>query len=110
MKSADELIEARQARLKERGENDLRAVLRLPEGRRLMWSILTAGRIFQPSYTGDRGTDYNEGKRAVGLEVMAKIMSVQPAAFLQMSQEHSSEENAFAEEVEKAKQEEERNG
>jgi len=46
----------------------------------------------------------------VGLEVMAKIMSVQPAAFLQMSQEHSSEENAFAEEVEKAKQEEERNG
>lgn len=108
--SSSELIEQRNRRLQERGENDLRAILKLPEGRRLVWSMLEEGRVFQSSFTGNSETFFNEGKRAVGLVLLGRILAVKPEAFQQMTLEHASEEKDFAEQVEKAKREEERNG
>jgi hypothetical protein len=38
-----------------------------------------------------RQTDYNEGKRAIGLELLKIIMDADPAAYLQILNEHKSD-------------------
>ena len=108
--TAQELMEAREKRLQERGANDLRAILKTPEGRRFVWSMLTKGAIFQLSFTGDNNqTNFNEGKKSVALTLLNDLLTVEPKAYLQMTLEHTSEEKAFKDEVDKAKEMEDYN-
>ena len=101
--TAQELMEAREKRLQERGANDLRAILKTPEGRRFVWSMLTKGAIFQLSFTGDNNqTNFNDGKKAVALGLLNDLLAVKPEAYLQMTLEHTSDEKAFKDEMDKA--------
>ena len=98
---------ARDKRLNERDENDLRAVLRTPEGRRFVWGVLADSGTFQPSYTGEAAsTNFNEGKRSVGLKLFKRLLEVKPETYLQMTLERTSEDKAFLVEIEKVKAEE----
>lgn len=110
MSRVEEITEQRDRRLALRRDNDIAKALSTPEGRRLVWAVLEMGRVFQLSFTGNSETYLNEGRRAVGLEMLGRVIAVKPEAFTQMTLEHYSEEKAFSEELEKARKEDESNG
>lgn len=71
---------------------DMQAVMGTQAGRRFVWQVL-AGRCgtFGASFTGEALTGaFNEGRRAVGLELMAALQEVCPEAYLAMLGEASS--------------------
>lgn len=71
---------------------DTRAVMGTAGGRRFVWALL-AGRTnsFSVSYTGEAlGTAHNEGRRAVGLELMVELQALCPEAYVLMLQEAMS--------------------
>lgn len=65
---------------------DLRAVLSLAQGRRMVWHLLDERcRTFGGSFTGDpQWTALNEGRRAVGIELMQAAQEHAPDLYLQM--------------------------
>lgn len=83
-RKAEELAQRR----KERTANDLKVVLKMPEGRRIFWKYMSAAGVFRSSYTGDNGTNFNEGQRNIGLTLFHDVMNTDVKAFMQMQQEH----------------------
>lgn len=74
---------------KEREVADLNALLKSPEARRFIWRILKMCGMYESSYTGS-GSDtfFREGKRQIGLNILAEVTTVDPNAFLQMMKEN----------------------
>ena len=58
---------------RERELNDLRAVLKTKQGRRVLRRILAQCRVLSSSFTGNSETYFNEGKRAVGIFIYQEI-------------------------------------
>jgi len=103
---AEIILERREARdnakrIRQRG--DVQQVLKIVEVRRVLWRILELCGPYQPSFdpASARQTDFNEGKRSVGLEVLKIIIDADPAAYLQMSNERQSDLKAEAERIKK---------
>lgn len=70
---------------------DLRAVLELPAGRRLLWRLITAEEwcgVFRSSYHPS-GQQFaaNEGRRGVGVQLMGELMELDPQAWIAMQSE-----------------------
>ena len=55
-------------------QTDFRAILRLPEGRRLIKRVIWECGLYKDSFTGNSKTYKNEGKREVGLWLFRKIV------------------------------------
>lgn len=83
-------------RKRDREDGDLRKILSIPEGRRLIWKILSETGIYRSSFTGNSETFYNEGRRRIGLFILEEIMKVKPEAYTQMQQEAAFEAKAEA--------------
>lgn len=81
---------AKQARDRELA--DLCKVLSIPEGRRLIWRFMGAAGVFRSSFTGDERTNFNEGRREIGLLILGDVMAAKPDAFTQMQREHAAEQ------------------
>ena len=79
-------LEERSKQLRERDLNDIRKVLVLPEGRRLLWRIMSDAETFLASSTD---------KRIIGLMLFNDIMKVAPEVFLQMQREYKSEQESI---------------
>lgn len=79
-------LEERSKQERERELNDIRKVLALPEGRRLLWRIMSAAETFLASTTD---------KRIIGLMLFNDIMKVAPEVFLQMQREYKSEQESI---------------
>jgi hypothetical protein len=73
---------------------DLRALLELPAGRRILWWILETAGIYRSSFTGNSTTFFNEGQRQVGLQLLGKIHDAKPEAMILMMQESKKREEA----------------
>jgi hypothetical protein len=71
---------------------DLRALLELPAGRRILWWLLETAGIYRSSFTGNSTTFFNEGQRQVGLTLLAKIHEAKPEAIVLMMQESKKRE------------------
>lgn len=93
--NSEEIMEAeeRQKKLEERSKqererelNDIKKVLVLPEGRRLLWRVMSAAETFLASTTD---------KRIIGLMLFNDIMKVAPEIFLQMQREYKSEQESI---------------
>lgn len=57
-------------------------------GRRLYWNLMGDTGVFSTSYTGDNNrTNFNEGKRQIGLKMLSNLNAVKPEAYLQMVRE-----------------------
>ena len=71
-------------------------VLRAVEARRILYRILELCGPYQPSFDPNsaRVTDYNEGRRSIGIEVLRMIDSADPQAYVQMINEHTSDEKS----------------
>jgi hypothetical protein len=89
-------IAERDKRLRERELSDIVRVLRLAEGRRLMWRLLSVSGVLRNPFAGDNRTDYNCGKQSVGQVFWADIT---PEAFLQMQNEYKSEQESLKKEI-----------
>jgi hypothetical protein len=59
----------------------MREVLRSEQGKDVIWNILGMCQLYSESFTGNSTTFYNEGKRAVGLEILQLLEDVNPAAY-----------------------------
>lgn len=73
-------------------KDDIRFIASTPAGRRFLWWILSITGPHLPSYTGNSDTYFNEGRRAVGLEVERRLVAADPASYLSMIQEGVPEE------------------
>lgn len=61
---------------------DLEAVLRLPQGRRVLSTILERCGIYRNAYTGERGaTDFRLGEQNVALWLINQIEMVGPMEY-----------------------------
>lgn len=86
-----ELFEARERRKREnlrrqQHEEDVRAVMGSPAGRRFLWYLLdeVAG-VFSPSFAGDAlVTAHNEGRRAVGISIMVEAQRLAKDSYAQL--------------------------
>lgn len=83
---------AKEKRGRERDLEDLRFLLSTIQGRRFVWRQLSECGVFKSSFTGNSTTFFNEGRRDVGLKLMADVMESKPEAYLQMAQEAKREE------------------
>ncbi len=81
-------------RLRETELNDIRRILEYDFGRRFVWRYLGLAGVFQTSFTGNSTTFFNEGRRDIGLKLLADVTEAKPDAYIQMTQEaKKSEEN-----------------
>jgi hypothetical protein len=54
--------------------NDLRAIMSTKPGRRTMWRLLEKAGVYRLSFSPHDGfTEFNEGKRSLGLEYLALL-------------------------------------
>lgn len=79
----------RAKRLRERELSDITKVLKIPEGRRLLWRVLSDAETFIAPATE---------KQIVGMQLFNDIMIVAPEMFLQMQREYRSEQESFKKE------------
>jgi hypothetical protein len=74
-------------RTREKELDDVRAVLDTGAGLRFVWRILNEAGVFMTSFTGEApSTFFNEGRREMGLRVLADLIDAKPDAYLQMIQ------------------------
>jgi len=88
-------------RLRERRKSDIKKILEMPEGRRFVWQVLSEAGVFRCSFSGDQRTNFNEGKRDIGLFVFHAVMNANPDAFTKMQREAVSDK--LTEEAKKLK-------
>lgn len=89
----EQVKEAKQkeSRNRHREEEDTRWVLSTPQGRRFYWRFLIACEVYKSTFTGDRWGDFKEGKRSIGLKLLADLEAARPAAYLEMLSEQQKE-------------------
>ncbi len=83
---ADE-IQARKETL-ERVEQDIASAIEsiadTLQGREFLWWLFELCGVFGSSYTGNSDTYFNEGRRAIGNEVLHRLVKVKPEIFQAM--------------------------
>ena len=81
----------------QRDEADLKAVLASPAGRRFVWGVLAQCGVFTSSYTEQPlGMAFSEGRRSIGLALVARIMARTPDLFLTMQKENIDDGHSSA--------------
>jgi hypothetical protein len=79
-------------RRRDREIEDLRTLIKRPEGRRVLWRILETCGVFKASFSlNSVQTGFNEGKRDVGLVLLADLNEADTHVFAQMQSEYISE-------------------
>ncbi len=71
--------------------DDLRKILKTPEGRRFTWRHLGRCRIFCNSFNPNSNqTAFNEGQRSIGLVLLGEVNEANMTAFSKMQNEYLS--------------------
>ena len=66
---------------------DVGFIMSSVEGRRFLWRMLRAGRVFQSCFTGNNTSFWNEGRRDLALEFLMDTQRF-PELYLQMVKEN----------------------
>lgn len=77
----------REKSIRERELEDVRAILASPQGRRFMWRYLAICGVFRSSWTPSAEIHFNEGRRDIGLHLLADVNDADPEAYVRMMQE-----------------------
>jgi len=64
--------------------NNTRDVIKTPQGRALIWHFLSMCPLYSDTFSGNSRTFYEEGKRAVGLEMLGFLEDVDPTFYPKM--------------------------
>ena len=82
-----EEIQARKETLERVEQGIARAIESISDtsqGREFLWWLFEICGVFTTSYTGNSDTYFNEGRRAVGNEVLHRLVEVKPEIFQAM--------------------------
>lgn len=83
---------AREELMEFKAENCLRFVLSQKEGRKFYWELLAVcGLYAQSADNSGSWTYFNEGKRSIGLKLLADVMSLDSDLYSQMVKENKGE-------------------
>ena len=79
--------------MQKRNAADLQAVLKLPQGRRVLWRLLQAAQVDQHGFVlGDPcATAFHCGQKSLGLFLQQQIAELSPLLLAQMRAEYLSE-------------------
>lgn len=93
--------------LEKRNSADLACVLKLPQGRRLLWRILQAARVDQHGFvpSDPYATAFHCGQKSVGLFLQAEIEEVSALALAQMRAEYLSQTVSAQREIDRENEE-----
>lgn len=72
---------------------DFKWLMAHKQGRRLMWRLLSMAGVFRTSMTGNSSTFFNEGRRDIGLQLMAEINDHSLDAYVLMLKEQKADDN-----------------
>ena len=72
---------------------DLKAVLAMPQGRRLLWRLLTHCSVFESIWHPSALIHANAGRQDVGHFIMAEITEANEDALFQMMKENKEKKN-----------------
>jgi hypothetical protein len=79
-------------RKKDREIDDLKTVLKKPEGRRFVYKVLSECGVFKASFSlNSMQTAFQEGRRDIGILLLKMLDEAEPQAYSQMLTEHFSE-------------------
>ena len=67
--------------------DDIRNVAVSGAGRRVLFHVLGMGNIYGSCFTGNSETFFNEGRRAVALELLDLINDADPNLYIKLQQE-----------------------
>lgn len=73
--------------------DDIKFILSTRQGRSFVWRHMTNAGIFQSCFTGNSATFFNEGRREVGLKMLAEVNEASPDSYLQMMKESRGDES-----------------
>ena len=109
MANAADQRSVRKAKQRERQErdhelNDLRDVLSTRQGRRFVWKLLGMAGCFRLSFVYGEAetTAFNEGRRSLGLALMADVHEADAEKYVQMANEANGEARTKEDEPEPA--------
>ncbi len=77
---------------KDREKQSWEWVLNDTKGRHVLWMILANAKIYNPSFTGNSHTFFNEGRRSIGLDLLESINSINPKGYANMMIENVNRE------------------
>jgi hypothetical protein len=78
----------------ERGiSSAIAAIADTRQGREFLWWLFEICGVFTTSYTGNSDTYFNEGRRAVGNEVLHRLVEVKPEIFQAMIKSGKTRQN-----------------
>jgi hypothetical protein len=89
MKTPQDADRARAERRRELELTDVKKLLDTPEGLRFLWRVLDLAGIYRTTFTGNSHTFFNEGRRALGLEIKADLLEVDPEHEGRMAKEYT---------------------
>lgn len=83
-------------KLKDRNISDLQSVLKMPQGRRVLWRILQAAQVQQHGFVpGDAyATAFHCGQRSIGLFLLDEIEQARSGSYVQMRSEYQAQVTA----------------
>lgn len=97
-----EVDERRKREDREKELDDLRAVLDLPQGRRLLWRYLGLAGVFKNPHAADsHQTSFFCGQQAIGQTLLSDITTAQDEALILMMREAAAESQRRKVEAEK---------
>ena len=73
--------------------NDLRSVLELPEGRRVMWRLMEHCRVFGSIWESSAKIHYKSGQQDIGHFIMAEIVDANEKYLFEMMKENKKGEH-----------------
>ena len=77
-----------------RKKYDFQWLMGAKQGRRIVWELLEATGVYRSSFSSDTHVmSFQEGKRNLGLELMAKLHRYCPDEYMLMTKEHQTETN-----------------
>lgn len=68
--------------------DDFKWLLAHKQGRRIAWRLLEHAGVYRQTFTGNSESFFLEGKRSVGLFVLAEVMDASVDAFTLMTKEN----------------------
>lgn len=98
--------EEEQKRRDDRDKENIREVCSTPKGKRFLWDLMSDCHVFHSSFGASNDhTNFNEGKRDIGLGILNLILNACPQRFQEMQREFKAEK--VNQEIQKDKQKEE---
>lgn len=84
-----EKLNKEEKRQRQKDINDLRRIIKTPEGRRWIWRVLEDCGIYRNSFhLNSNQTAFCEGKRDVGLGIIRDLFEADSTTFMQMHNEY----------------------